>query len=110
MVTNFINNAKKFTDNGYIKIGYNTTFNGIRMFVSDTGHGIPKDKQQKIFDRFEKIDPFMQGTGLGLSICKAIIEMHKGEIGVDSELGKGSTFWAWIPIKYEITTDSSTND
>ena len=106
VVTNFINNAKKFTDNGYIKIGYNTTFNGIRMFVSDTGHGIPKDKQQKIFDRFEKIDPFMQGTGLGLSICKAIIEMLKGKIGVDSELEEGSTFWATIPIKYEVVTKS----
>jgi signal transduction histidine kinase len=104
VVTNFINNAKKFTDNGYIKIGYNTTFNGIRMFVSDTGHGIPKDKQQKIFDRFEKVDSFMQGTGLGLSICKAIIEMLKGKIGVDSELGEGSTFWATIPIKYEVVT------
>ena len=110
VVTNFINNSKKFTDQGYIKIGYSTTSKGIRMFVTDTGRGIPKDKQTRIFDRFEKVDPFMQGTGLGLSICKAIIEMHKGEIGVDSELGKGSTFWAWIPIKYEITTDSSTND
>ena len=102
VVTNFINNAKKFTDNGYIKIGYNTVHNGVRMFVTDTGQGISKDKQEKIFDRFEKIDPFIQGTGLGLSICKAIILMHRGKIGVDSEPGKGSTFWAWIPIKYEI--------
>jgi PAS domain S-box-containing protein len=102
VVTNFINNAKKFTNSGYIKIGYNTTRNGIRMFVTDTGLGIPKDKQKNIFDRFEKVDTFMQGTGLGLSICKAIIQIYKGKIGVNSELGKGSTFWAWIPIKYKI--------
>lgn len=102
VITNFINNAKKFTTEGHIKIGYSTTRNGIRMFVEDTGRGIPKEKLRSIFDRFEKVDPFMQGTGLGLSISKAIIKIYRGKIGVDSEVGKGSTFWVWLPIKFEI--------
>jgi signal transduction histidine kinase len=61
--------------------------------------GIPKDKIGKIFNRFEKLDDFVQGTGLGLSICRAISDSWNGKIWVESEFGTGSTFYAWIPCK-----------
>lgn len=99
VITNFMTNAIKFTDNGVIKMGYEYIDNGLKVFVSDTGIGIAKDKIDKVFERFEKLDDFAQGTGLGMAICKAIIESCNGKIGLESEQGKGSTFWAWIPIK-----------
>jgi ABC-type amino acid transport substrate-binding protein/nitrogen-specific signal transduction histidine kinase/PAS domain-containing protein len=102
VITNFINNAKKFTVKGHIKIGYKYLPNGIYMYVEDTGKGIPKDKTDEIFERFEKLDPFMQGTGLGLSICKAIVHLYNGKIGVESEEGKGSTFWILLPFEYNV--------
>ena len=72
------------------------------MYCEDTGDGIPKEHQEKVFDRFVKLNDFVQGTGLGLSICKAIAENSGGEIGVTSEgKGHGSTFWLWIPCKEE---------
>ncbi len=99
VITNFVNNAIKFTPEGSIRIGYTPPKNGyVRFYVTDTGHGIPKDKQQEIFSRFTKLNTFQQGTGLGLSICKSITDTLGGEIGVESELGKGSTFWFTIPF------------
>ncbi|NDW12423.1 hypothetical protein D0T50_05900 [Bacteroides sp. 214] len=99
VMQNFMNNALKFTREGEIKIGYEVLDEGIRFFVSDTGIGIPKDKQAEIFQRFAKIDNFVSGTGLGLSICETIVQKFDGTIGVDSELGKGSTFWFMLPVK-----------
>lgn len=99
VVTNFITNAIKFTQKGSITIGHEYTNNGIHIFVTDTGIGIEKNDVAKIFNRFEKLNPFIQGTGLGLPISKAIVESANGKIGVDSTLGEGSTFWAWIPCK-----------
>lgn len=96
-MTHFLTNAIKFTKQGVIRLGFESVDNGIRCYVSDTGIGIKKENQKRIFDRFEKVDPFTQGTGLGLSICKAIAEACKGKIGVESEEGKGSTFWIWLP-------------
>lgn len=100
--SNFITNAIKYTPSGHIKMGYNYENEGIRLYVEDTGIGIPKDKHDKVFIRFEKLDSFVQGTGLGLSICKAIAEVTHGKIGFDSKVGKGSTFWAWFPTTAEI--------
>ncbi len=98
VITNFINNAVKFTDKGSIRFGYEPARKGyIRFYVADTGVGIPKGKQQEIFNRFTKLNSFQQGTGLGLSICQSIIETLGGEIGVESEVGVGSTFWFTIP-------------
>lgn len=97
VLTNFLANAVKFTSAGSIRFGYRVTDNGIYAYVSDTGRGIKKADQATIFDRFVKLDKFKQGTGLGLSICKTIITMLNGEIGVESEEGKGSTFWFSIP-------------
>lgn len=95
IITNFVNNALKFTVKGYVKMGYSCVDGGIRIYVTDTGIGIPKEKHPKVFQRFEKLNEFAQGTGLGLSICKAITEARGGRIGFESEEGKGSTFWAW---------------
>lgn len=98
---NFVTNAVKYTHQGHIKVGYRMEERqgrqGFYAYCEDTGTGIPADQQGRIFERFVKLNDFVQGTGLGLSICKAIIEKCGGEIGVDSEEGKGSTFWFWIP-------------
>lgn len=99
LVTNFALNAIKNTPAGMIQIGYSCHINGVHLFVEDTGIGIPASEHHRIFRRFEKVNDFVQGSGLGLSICKAIVDTFKGEIGFTSEVGKGSTFWAWIPCK-----------
>ncbi len=99
VLTNFLTNAVKYTSEGHIRMGYECVANGIRIFVEDTGIGIPHEKKDKVFERFEKLDSFVQGTGLGLSICRDISIMLKGKVGVESELGNGSTFWMWIPCK-----------
>lgn len=100
--TNFATNAIKYTPKGHIKVGYGYVDGGIRIYVEDTGIGIPKEKQGRIFQRFEKLDDFAQGTGLGLSICKAIIDTIDGRIGFKSQPGAGSTFWAWFACEVEI--------
>ena len=98
VLTNFTTNAIKYTPQGHIKVGYSQQEGGIYFYCEDTGAGIPKDKQQAVFERFVKLNDFVQGTGLGLSICKAIAECCGGKIGVKSEgEGHGSTFWMWIP-------------
>lgn len=104
VITNFVTNAFKFTSKGFIKMGYIYEDNGIKLYCEDTGIGISKDKIEKVFKRFYKLDTFAQGTGLGMAICKAIIDATKGKIGVDTEEGKGSKFWAWIPCDVEITS------
>ncbi len=98
VMTNLMTNALKFTDAGAITIGYALQpDNMLRFYVSDTGCGIPEDKQKDIFTRFVKLNRFVQGTGLGLPICKTIVERMGGEIGVESEVGNGATFWFTIP-------------
>ena len=98
VLTNFTTNAIKYTHDGHIKVGYREQDGGIYFYCEDTGAGIPKDKQDAVFERFVKLNDFVQGTGLGLSICKAIAERCNGKIGVTSEgEGHGSTFWMWIP-------------
>ena len=75
-----------------------------KLAVEDTGMGIPKEKQEIIFERFVKLDEFVQGTGMGLAICKSIAERLGGKIGVRSEgEGKGTTFWVWIPCERRLT-------
>ena len=99
VITNFVTNAVKYTQEGHIRVGYRIQDNGLYLYCEDTGTGIPKDKCEKVFDRFVKLNDYVQGTGLGLSICKAIAERCNGKIGVDSEVGQGSTFWMWIPCE-----------
>ena len=95
VVTNFINNALKFTSEGQILLEYHPVegTGQIEFSVTDTGMGIAPDAVATVFDRFVKLNTFAKGTGLGLSICKSIIEHLGGTIGAESELGVGSRFW-----------------
>jgi len=114
VLTNFVTNAVKYTTKGHVKVGYRMMSGeelaamtgkkspkvkkGLYFYCEDTGSGIPKDKQASVFERFVKLNDFVQGTGLGLSICKAIVEKCGGEIGVTGDVGVGSTFWFWLPL------------
>ena len=107
VITNFLTNAVKYTHQGHIKLGYRTEARtvdgkqreGLYAYCEDTGAGISPEAQQKIFERFFKVNDFVQGTGLGLSICKAFTDACHGDIGVISEgKDKGSVFWMWIPL------------
>ena len=98
VISNFINNALKFTQQGCITLGYEqVSHQKIKFYVRDTGMGIPEEKQKSIFERFVNLNTFVQGTGLGLSICKSIVSQMGGEIGVDSTEGVGSCFWFTHP-------------
>ena len=107
VITNFVTNAVKYTHQGHIKIGYRQEARavegkqreGLYIYCEDTGEGISEEAQPKIFERFYKVDDFVQGTGLGLSICKAFSDACHGDIGVISAgKGQGSVFWMWIPL------------
>ena len=99
VITNFLGNAKKFTSQGHIKLGYfcDKEKKEIHFFVEDTGAGIPKEELQMIFERFYKRNEFVQGVGLGLAISKVIVEKMNGHIDVQSEVNKGSRFTAVLP-------------
>jgi signal transduction histidine kinase len=115
VITNFVTNAVKYTHQGHIKVGYRFEESGARsqepgarsqesgdlyIYCEDTGAGIAKEHQARIFERFVKLNDYVQGTGLGLSICQAIAKACHGEIGVISEgEGHGSTFWIRIPCE-----------
>lgn len=103
VVLNYATNAIKYTPKGFIRMGYEYVAGGLRFYVSDSGIGISKEKQQRVYQRFEKLDEFAQGTGLGLSICKAITEAAGGKVGFETEEGKGSTFWSWIPCEVDFS-------
>ena len=106
VITNFVTNAVKFTKTGHIKVGYRYENHGLYLYCEDTGLGIPAEKQQMVFDRFVKLDEFVQGTGMGLAISKSIAERCGGKIGVTSEgTGKGSTFWIWIPCERRLSNN-----
>lgn len=106
VITNFVTNAVKFTKTGHIKVGYRYENQGLYLYCEDTGLGIPAEKQQMVFDRFVKLDEFVQGTGMGLAISKSIAERCGGKIGVTSEgTGKGSTFWIWIPCERRLSNN-----
>ena len=99
VLLNFITNALKFTDKGSIIIDYKLQDHFVKFSVTDTGIGIQQDKQATVFNRFVKLNSFIPGTGLGLSICQSIITQLGGEIGVESEFGKGSCFWFTHPLE-----------
>ena len=103
VLTNFVTNAVKYTQQGHIKVGYQyleKDGGGLYLYCEDTGAGIRKEDQPRVFERFVKLNDYVQGTGLGLNISKAIAESCNGKIGVISEgEGKGCTFWIWIPCE-----------
>ena len=92
-----IRNALKFTAAGSITLGYQQDGGRLRIYVQDTGKGIPADRcNESLFERFVKVDDFVPGTGLGLSICRSQAHNIGATVGVVSELGKGSMFWVEI--------------
>ncbi|MFC2096292.1 response regulator [Bacteroidota bacterium] len=117
ILINLIGNAIKYTEQGFIDCGYvvktekNNSF--LEFFIKDTGVGIPKDKHKQIFERFNKLEcsktKLYRGTGLGLTITKNLVEMLGGEIWLNSEENKGSTFYFTILIeefKGQLNTDN----
>lgn len=102
VLSNLLTNAIKHTEKGSITIDYKEQDTIILFSITDTGHGIPQDKVETIFDRFVKVDEFSEGFGLGLSICQSIVEKQNGTIGVESKVGKGSRFWFTLPYIKEM--------
>ena len=104
ILNQYLSNALKFTSEGLVTVGCSELDDTIRIWVRDTGKGIPADKcNEQIFDRFVKVDEFVQGSGLGLSICRSMASSLGGSVGVESEFGKGSTFWVELnkeSVKY----------
>ena len=99
VLSNFMTNALKFTTKGSITLSYTLNDDGqVRFCVTDTGKGIPAEQCHDIFNRFVKLDSFVQGAGLGLSICQSLVERMGGKIGVESCVGKGSCFWFTHPF------------
>lgn len=101
VLSNLLSNAIKFTEVGSITLDYYLRNKEVYIRVKDTGIGVAKEDKCCIFDRFVKLNTYTQGTGLGLPISKMIIERLGGKIGMDSEVGKGSTFWIVLPLKRE---------
>ena len=99
VITNLLNNASKFTEQGSIRFGFDLKDDRVEFYVEDTGVGIPEEKVRDVFDRFVKLNDFAAGTGLGLAISKMIVERMDGTIGVDSEVGKGTRFHFSIPVE-----------
>ncbi|MBQ7419605.1 MAG: PAS domain-containing protein [Prevotella sp.] len=98
ILNQYMNNAVKFTESGSITIGYDKNPASIRLWVRDTGKGIPADKcNEHLFERFVKVDDFVAGTGLGLSICRSLADSLGGTVGVESVFEQGSTFWVELP-------------
>lgn len=97
VITNLLNNAFKFTSSGEIHFGFDQKGDFVEFYVKDTGIGIPAEKASKIFERFGKVDTFVQGTGLGLTICRSLIERMNGRIWLRSQIGKGTTFYFTMP-------------
>jgi two-component system phosphate regulon sensor histidine kinase PhoR len=101
---NLIENAVKYTPEGGTVTVAAEAYDGFcRLTVTDTGIGIPETDLPRVFERFYRVDKArsrqMEGTGLGLSIVKHLVQAHGGEVGVKSEVGKGSEFWFTIPLE-----------
>ena len=98
VLSNFLTNALKFTTKGSITLSYSLEDESqVRFCVTDTGKGIPDEQKHEIFNRFVKLDSFVQGAGLGLSICQSLVNRMGGKIGVESREGEGSCFWFTHP-------------
>ncbi len=109
VLINLFSNASKFTDEGTITVKAEREGNYVRIGIKDSGPGISEEDQQKLFKAFSQVDASATratgGTGLGLSICRELVTMHDGIIDVESEMGKGSTFFFTLPIFYPDVAD-----
>lgn len=109
VLINLLVNATKFTKQGSIVLKLDMADNDTAFFtVTDTGCGIPMEKQQLIFERFEKLNDFVQGSGLGLSICQLIVKYMNGRLWVDSEYTQGARFCFTHPMKYKPALQENT--
>ena len=98
ILDNLVQNAVKFTEAGSVTLGYDVLGDRLRIWVKDTGKGIPEADQERIFERFVKLDEYIPGTGLGLSVAKSHALSLNGSIGVESKVDEGSTFWVELPL------------
>lgn len=102
VLSNLVNNAVKFTDEGEVAVTLRDRSDNVRFEVTDTGPGVPKDQLQAIFDRFQQVEEHESrrhgGVGIGLNICRQLVTAMRGRIGVESEEGQGATFWFEIPL------------
>lgn len=109
VLINLLGNAVKFTpDGGTITVRTRCEPDGVLLAVSDTGPGIPADQLERIFDKYTQVEgarPARQSTGLGLTFCKLVAEAHGGRVWAQSQLGKGSTFYLWLPLEHDATRD-----
>jgi signal transduction histidine kinase len=99
ILDHLVQNAIKFTTEGEINLGYEVQGNQVRVNVTDTGKGVSKEDQSRIFERFVKVDEYIPGTGLGLSVVESHIKNLGGSVGVESSLGVGSNFWFTLPLE-----------
>lgn len=99
ILDHLVQNAIKFTTKGQITLSYEVQGNQVRVNVTDTGKGVAKEDQARIFERFVKVDQFVPGAGLGLSVVESHIKNLGGTVGVESSLGVGSNFWFILPLK-----------
>ncbi len=100
ILNQYLNNALKFTEKGSVTIGYELRGEHVRLWVRDTGKGIPAEHcNEHLFERFYKVDEFIAGTGLGLSICRSLAQTLGGTVGVQSKEGAGSLFWVEIALE-----------
>jgi signal transduction histidine kinase len=110
VLLNLVGNAIKFTDEGQLRIGATKANGKFLVSVTDTGPGIAESDQERIFEEFQQVDSSSTrskgGTGLGLAIARRIVEMHGGELWVESALGKGSTFYFSIPVRAQRQEDT----
>jgi signal transduction histidine kinase/CheY-like chemotaxis protein len=104
IMTVWVSNALKFTKRGYVKFGFKSQDNGVLLFCEDTGCGISDEAKTRLFQPYEKFDAFARGCGFGLPLCKAVVESAGGRMGFESEVNKGSRFWAWLPTDTDIYT------
>ena len=106
VINHLVENAMKFTTQGFITVGYqyNKEKEEVHFFVKDTGIGIASDKAEQVFERFVKLNSFVNGTGLGLSLCRSIVERLGGTMGVESKEDEGSCFWFNLPVKRQKQT------
>ena len=99
ILDHLVQNAVKFTAEGEITLSYEVQGNQVRVNVADTGKGVAKADQARIFERFVKLDEYIPGTGLGLSVVESLVKNLGGSVGVDSSLGVGSNFWFVLPLE-----------